>query len=231
MSGYGQFCPVAKAAEILDERWTLLVIRELLHGARRFNDIRRGVPRMSPSLLSRRLKDLTGAGVVDRVTSSGGVEYVLTPAGEELRPIVDGMGAWGIRWMPQLGDEDHDPHLLLWAMHSRIDLTQTPNHRVVVHFRFGDLKGKDRDWWMVIEPDGVDVCDIDPGFDVDLQLGCELSTLVRVWRGDIEWKEAVRADHLSLEGASRLVRAFPGWLELSPFASVERPKLEGNLSA
>ncbi len=223
MKGYGQFCPVAKAAELLDERWTLLVIRELLCGSRRFNDIRRGVPRMSPTLLSRRLKELVRAGVVDRVEVPGGVEYVLTPPGEELRPIVEGVGAWAIRWMPELGDEDHDPHLLLWDMHRRIDLEAVPEQRVVVQFSFGDLSGKNRDWWLVIHDDEVDICDDDPGFPGTLHVRCDLPTLVRIWRGDQTWGEALRAGVLSVDGPSRMQRALPSWLQLSPFAGVTRP--------
>jgi DNA-binding HxlR family transcriptional regulator len=122
-SSYHQFCPVAKAMELLDERWTLLVIRELVMGSRRFNDLRRGLPRMSPTLLSTRLQQLVRAGVVVRRPDGSQVEYVLTQAGHELRPVVEALGAWGTRWIGHLGDEDLDPKLLLWDMHRSVDHT------------------------------------------------------------------------------------------------------------
>jgi len=116
MSGYGQFCPVAKAMELLDERWTMLVVRELLLGSRHFNDLRRGVPKMSPALLSKRLKSLTRAGVVEREEIDGRTTYSLTECGKELADVVEALGAWGVRWIGELGEEDLDPHLLMWDM-------------------------------------------------------------------------------------------------------------------
>src|SRR5215831_4307537 len=125
-ASYHQFCPVAKAMELLDERWTLLVIRELVSGSRRFNDLRRGLPRMSPTLLSKRLQQLVRAGILVRRTGGGDVEYVLTDAGRELQPVVEALGVWGIRWIGHLGDEDLDPKLLLWDMHRNIDYAAVP---------------------------------------------------------------------------------------------------------
>jgi DNA-binding HxlR family transcriptional regulator len=151
---YHQFCPVAKAMELLDERWTLLVVRELLLGSRRFNELRRGVPRMSPALLSKRLHELVVAGLVERRTDDGGAGYVLTPAGEELRPVVEALGAWGMRWMGRLGDHDLDPKLLLWDMHRNVDRSATPAGRTVVQFRFPDVVARARSWWLVISDDG-----------------------------------------------------------------------------
>ena len=120
-SSYRQFCPVAKAMELLDERWTMLVVRELVSGSQHFNELRRGVPRMSPTLLSRRLHQLSRAGIVERQNNGGDVRYVLTAAGRELRPVVEALGTWGIRWMGEIGDQDLDPKLLLWDMHRNID--------------------------------------------------------------------------------------------------------------
>src|SRR5689334_9877853 len=128
---YHQFCPVAKAMELLDERWTLLLVRELVSGSERFNDLRRGLPRMSPSLLSRRLSQLVRAGVVERRAEGGEVRYVPTRACVELRPVVEALGAWGIRWIGELGDADLDPHLLLWDMHRNIDHAAVPEGRTV----------------------------------------------------------------------------------------------------
>ena len=121
MGAYGQFCPVAKAMELLDERWTMLVIRELLEGSRTFNSLRRGVPRMSPALLSDRLRRLARAGVIERYEDGNRVSYAVTPAGRELRGVIEAIGRWGIRWIPELGDEDLDPHLLMWDIHRNID--------------------------------------------------------------------------------------------------------------
>ena len=220
--GYGQFCPVAKAMELLDERWTLLVVRELLSGSRHFADLQRGVPRMSPSLLSKRLRTLTRAGVVERHEERGRVAYVPTAAGEELRPVVEALGGWGVRWLPELGDEDLDPHLLLWDMHRSIDLAAVPGRRTVVRFTFGDVDGPERDWWLVIRPDEVDVCRDDPGYAVDVDVETDLGTLTRIWRGDRAWDDGLRAGHLRVRGTEPLRRALPGWLELSAFAGVPR---------
>ena len=209
--------------ELLDERWTLLVVRELLAGSRHFTELQRGVPRMSPSLLSRRLRTLTRAGVVERREDAGRVVYELTGAGEELRPVVEALGAWGIRWVPELGDEDLDPHLLLWDMHRNVDLDAVPEGRTVVQLTFAEVVPGDRDWWLVIQPDGVDICSDDPGFDVDVVVECELSTLTRIWRGDRSWDDALRAGTLRVDGPPELRRRLPEWLELSAFAAVPRP--------
>ncbi len=184
MPGYGQFCPVAKAMELLDERWTLLVVRELTLGSRHFNALRRGVPRMSPTLLSRRLNTLVRAGVVERWDDGSRVTYRLTPAGKELEPIVQALGQWGVRWISELGDDDLDPHLLMWDMHRNVDADAAPDSRTVVKFHFTDIPSGQREWWIVISETEVDVCDHDPGFDVRVTVESSLRTLTRVWRGD-----------------------------------------------
>ncbi|MDT4999993.1 MAG: hypothetical protein QOK12_2098, partial [Mycobacterium sp.] len=135
MSGYGQFCPVAKAMEVLDERWTLLVVRELLLGSRHFNELRRGVPKMSPALLSRRLKSLARVGVVDRTEVDGRTTYSLTPCGQELFDVVDALGSWGTRWIGELGEEDLDPHLLMWDIRRTIPIDEWPRARTTMAFR------------------------------------------------------------------------------------------------
>ena len=224
-ASYYQFCPVSKAMELLDERWTLLVLRELLVGSERFNDLRRGLPRMSPSLLSRRLQQLVRAGIVDRCEDGGEVRYLPTAAGQELRPIIEALGAWGTRWVGELGDEDLDPQLLLWDMHRNINHDATPAGRTVVQFRFPDLPGKVRDWWLVITPGEVDVCDADPGYPIAVTLTATLRHLTQVWRGDLSWPDALRAGAVHVLGPEELRRAVPGWFTLSPFASVARPRL------
>ena len=220
---YYQFCPVAKAMELLDERWTLLLIRELVTGSERFNDLRRGLPRMSPALLSKRLQRLVRAGVVERVDDGGDIRYVLTEAGTELRPVVEALGTWGTRWIGELGDEDLDPHLLLWDMHRNIDLEAVPAGRTVVEFRFPDVPAGASHWWLVITPDNADVCDFDPGYPVGLSVTAPLRSMTQLWRGDVTWAEALRSGSITVQGQQALRRALPRWLMLSAFASIPRP--------
>jgi DNA-binding HxlR family transcriptional regulator len=223
MSTYGQFCPVAKAMELLDERWTMLVIRELLEGSRHFNELRRGVPRMSPALLSTRLRTLVRAGVIERYEDGNRISYSLTPAGKELGPVVESIGQWGIRWIPKLGDEDLDPHLLMWDIHRNVDLNAVPLGRTVLQFTFRDVPATARDWWLVITADGVDLCDSDPGQPVAGTVETDLRTLTMVWRGDVGWPQALKSGGLELHGPARVRRAVPHWLKRSAFAPVPRP--------
>lgn len=218
---YHQFCPVAKAMELLDERWTLLVMRELVLGTERFNELRRGVPRMSPSLLSQRLQRLVRAGVIQRIEGEDGVRYVPTEAGRELRPVIEALGAWGTRWIPELGDDDLDPHLLLWDMHRNVALDATPQRRTVVAFQFDDVDVPR--WWIVIDDD-VDVCDEDPGYPVVATVSGQLRELIRVHRGDSDWRSALRSGALRIEGSERVRRDLPRWFRPSQFADVPRPQ-------
>jgi DNA-binding HxlR family transcriptional regulator len=222
-SHYGQFCPVAKAMELLDERWTLLVVRELMMGSRHFNALRRGVPRMSPALLSKRLQTLVRAGVVERWEDGNRVTYRLSPAGRELEPIVEALGRWGIRWVPELGDEDLDPHLLLWDMHRNVDMEAVPDGRTVIACVFPDVPPSARHWWLVITGDGVDVCDEDPGHPVRVTMEATLRTLTRIWRGDLSWEAALRSEALVLHGEPQARRALPRWFTLSTMAGTPRP--------
>ncbi len=224
VGAYHQFCPVAKAMELLDERWTLLVVRELLSGSRHFNDLRRGVPRMSPSLLSKRLSTLVRAGVVERDDDGHQVTYTLTPAGQELRAVVEALGVWGTRWVGELGDADLDPQLLLWDLHRNVDPELLPAERVVVAFRFDDVPASQRRWWMVLTPEDVDVCDTDPGYEVAVRLSTTLRPMVQVWQGDLSWPVALRSGAVVLEGPEPLRRAVPRWFPASRFAAVPRPE-------
>lgn len=219
-ASYHQFCPVAKAMELLDERWTLLVVRELLAGSEQFNALRRGLPRMSPTLLSKRLQQLTRAGIVQRRDDG---RYGLTPAGEELRPVVEALGGWGVRWIGEIGDADLDPKLLLWDMHRSVDPTAVPAGQTILQFRFPDAPPRTRDWWLVIQPDDVDVCDDDPGRPVSVTITADLRTMVQVWRGDLAWSAALGAGRLDVQGPEKLRRAVPSWFTLSAFAAVPRP--------
>jgi DNA-binding HxlR family transcriptional regulator len=222
-ASYHQFCPVSKAMELLDERWTMLVVRELVCGSEHFNELRRGLPRMSPTLLSRRLHQLVRAGVVDRQVEGNDVRYVLTQAGHELRPVVEALGAWGIRWIGELGDGDLDPKLLMWDMHRHIDKDAIPDGRTVVQFRFPDAPSDARDWWLVITRGEVDVCDVDPGHAVAVTVTASLRSMVNLWRGDLSWSNALRAGAVEVHGPEGLRRAVPGWFTLSGFAAVPRP--------
>ncbi len=209
--------------ELLDERWTLLIVRELVTGSERFNELRRGVPRMSPTLLSKRLSQLARAGVVERREDGGDVRYVLTPAGRELRPVVEALGVWGIRWIGEIGDEDLDPRLLLWDMHRNIDYAAVPPGQTVVQFRFPDVPAAARDWWLVISPDETDVCDDDPGYPVAVTVTGSLRRLTEIWRGDVGWAEChsgcacpggfvlSRARARALAGALSRAGCLPRW--------------------
>ena len=186
MSGYGQFCPVAKAMELLDERWTMLVIRELMLGSRHFSALQRGLPRMSPTLLSARLRTLARAGVVERHADGNRISYTLTPAGQELRPIVEALGPVGRAVDPELGDEDLDPHLLLWDIHRNVDRSAVPPGRTVLQFVFRDVPGAGAPLVAGDHGDEVDVCDADPGYPVTAAIETGLRTLTEIWLGNLE---------------------------------------------
>lgn len=226
MKGYGQFCPVAKAAEILNERWTLLVIRDLLGGSRRFNDLRRGVPLMSSSLLSQRLKSLERAGIVERCDRANGrgSEYHLTPAGEELHYIVMAFGEWGQRWVRSRVEElDLDAGLLMWDMRGLIDAGSFPNHLTTIQFEYPDTARTKRFWWLVVQDGEIELCLTDPGFPVDLFILTDLGTMTQVWMGDISLREAQSREIIELQGDKDLILNMPIWLARSKFASIERP--------
>ena len=220
MSTYGQFCPVAMASEVMTERWTPLVVRELLCGSTRFNDLRRGVPLMSPALLSKRLKTLERVGVVER----RGSEYHLTPAGLELRGVVEALGVWGQRWAR--GDvvaKHYDASLLMWDIHRNIDVSRIPADRVVVHFNLAGSSDKKSRFWLVLDPGSVDLCLTDPGHDIDVEVAGHISTMVDYWMGRADFMAAVKAGDLTVAGPRPLVRALPTWFTRSLFAPVPMP--------
>lgn len=223
MASYGQFCPVAKAMEVLDERWTLLVVRELLLGSTHFNELRRGVPKMSPALLSKRLRSLERVGIVERTADHGRVSYQLTPKGKELHGVVEQLGAWGVRWIGELGEEDLDPHLLFWDMKRTIPAEKWPRGRTVLGFELSGVPPKASRWWLVVDRGEVDLCDFDPGFDVAACVAAPLRTLTRIWRGDETWERAVRAGTVVVTGPSEVRSALPAMLGQSTLAAVPRP--------
>ena len=224
MPTYGQFCPVAKAMEVLDERWTLLVVRELLYGSTRFNELRRGVPRMSPALLSKRLRTLERAGVVRRDMEDGRASYTLTESGRELSGIVESLGAWGVRWVSELGQEDLDPHLLFWDMRRKIPLDAWPRDRTVVCFELTDVEKRVSRWSLVVDGSSVDLCDYDPGFEVTATVRAPLRSLIQVWRGDLSWERLFADEACEVIGPSTVRRALPRWLGQSEVAQIPRPE-------
>jgi len=221
MKGYGQFCPIAKASEVLGERWTHLVIRELGAGSDAFNDLRKGLPLMSPSLLSARLKSLAAAGVIKRTEKHGQVRYTLTEAGLELKPILLAMGAWGHRWArSKLGREDLDPSLLMWDIHRTMNAKYFGAGQTVLQFEFRDYAAKFKRWWLVVEDGDVDVCMKDPGHEIDLKLVTDVRTLTAVWMGDIGLGQAIRSKQIKLAGPPKLKRDISTWLGTNYFADV-----------
>jgi DNA-binding HxlR family transcriptional regulator len=218
---YGQFCPVAMAAEIVCSRWTALVVRELLCGTRRFNDLRRGVPLMSPTLLSKRLKELEEAGVITTTPTgqSGVVEYRLTEAGEDLRPVVMSLGIWGQRWVESsLSLKNLDPSLLMWDMRRSLDPTPLPPRRCTIHFVYPDVRAAQQSWWLVVDDRSVDLCATDPGFEVDLYVRSSLRSMTAVWMGMTTVQKEIAAGQIELEGDKAIAKSMQQWLGLSPFA-------------
>ena len=219
--GYKQFCPVALAAELLCRRWTIVLLRELIAGATRFNDLRRGVPRMSPTLLSQRLRELEEAKVLERRPSRserGTLEYHLTPAGLQLGPIVEAMGRWGQQWIESRAQlENLDAGLLMWDMRRNLDPTPLPAKRTVIQFVYRELPPARRSWWLVVEPRGeVDLCSADPGFELDLCVTTDLRTMTAIWMGRTTVRE--QQAQMALAGDRRVASCMQQWLGLSPFA-------------
>ncbi|WP_369725094.1 MULTISPECIES: winged helix-turn-helix transcriptional regulator [unclassified Bradyrhizobium] len=224
--GYGQFCPIALAAEILAERWMPLVIRELLCGSIRFNDLQRGVPRMSSALLAQRLRQLQFAGIVERRRGEArSFEYHLTPAGRELFPVVESMGIWAQRWLRHdlVDTANLDPDLLMWDIRRNVAARASPRDgRYVVEFQLSGVPISRRRYWLIFEHGIVDLCYRIPGFDVDLFVGASLHVLTQVWLGHISLNQAIREGQLRLDGSHDDVTAFHSWFALSMFAPAGR---------
>ena len=220
MIDYGQFCTVARGAEVLGEVWTPLVVRELLCGSRRFNDLRRGVPRMSATLLTQRLRKLEEMGVIERRRVKGVWEYHLTAAGEELRPIVVGLGHWGARWIgSRLKRDQLDAGFLMWDIRRFARMELFPEgKRVTIHFRFTDAPKGERQWWLVVEKRVADLCRDDPGHEVDVLVESTVRALTDVWTGDTEPSAEIAAGHLKVQGAGRNGQALWNWIGQSVFA-------------
>jgi DNA-binding HxlR family transcriptional regulator len=220
--GYGQFCPIAMAAEIICSRWTALVLRELLAGTTRFNDLRRGVPLMSPTLLSKRLKELAEAGVivVTPTSQQGVVEYKLTEAGEDLRDVVMSLGVWGQRWIESsLSLKKLDPALLMWDMRRTVVVSSFPDCRSTVKFTYPELTDSRKSWWLVIDGGVADLCIVDPGYEVDLYVHSSLRSMTAVWMGISTLNAEIESGNIRVTGDPTLSRSMLTWLGLSPFAT------------
>ena len=208
------------AAEIFCSRWTPLILRELLAGTSRFNDLRRGVPRMSPALLSKRLKELEKSGIVSVSRGKGGaVEYGLTPAGRDLKDVVVGLGQWGSRWVEsQLSLRNLDPTLLMWDMRRRLVPEPLPRRRCTIQFHYPELASTKQNYWLVVDGGEVDLCHNDPGFEVDLLVRAPLRTMTAVWMGVAKLRHEIDTGSVELDGDPALAGAMQQWLGLSPFA-------------
>ncbi|MDH5435701.1 MAG: helix-turn-helix transcriptional regulator [Gammaproteobacteria bacterium] len=235
MKLYGQFCPLAQATQLLCERWTLLIVRELIAGSTRFSELHKGVPLMSPTLLSARLKQLVKAGVIELNGNKGNHSYNLTIAGTELRPVVELLGAWGHRWVrSSLDSEDLDAGLLMWDMRRSIDPTVFPTQRVVVQFEYADAPKGAQDWWLISENGEIDLCLTDNGHEVDIVIQCSLKTMTEVWICEQGFNEAVKKGDIKVLGDSVLTSKLQGWLRSSPLSKLGTletlPKLDWGFS-
>lgn len=222
--GYGQYCPLALAAELLCERWTILVVSRLIDGCRRFNEIHKGVPKISATLLSQRLAQLEHAGLVERrpLAEGRGHEYVLTQAGAELEPLIMDLAVWGQRWARDMVTEDLDPAFLAWSMHTRLNTDAMPAGRTVIEFEFTGTPASLRRFWLVHADGMVDMCLKDPGYDVDLRVMSDLQTFVEAWRGIRSMRREIASGTIRLEGPSKHKRDFSNWLLLSALAPFPR---------
>jgi DNA-binding HxlR family transcriptional regulator len=226
--GYGQFCPVALASEVLGTRWTILVLRELICGSTRFNELRRGLPRMSPALLSKRLRELESKGLIVRRLDerTDNPVYHLTESGEDLRPVIMALGTWGQRWLEsQLSLKNLDPSLLMWDMRRNLNPAPLPARRVTVQFLYPEVEHGHRKWWLVVDRNAevaVDLCWLDPGHEVDLYVVTDLRTMTAVWMGIMSVAEALSSGKLRLLGSPELGARMQEWLGLSGFAGVKK---------
>lgn len=217
MYKYGQYCPIAKAVEILGDRWTLLIVRDLLTGTCHFNELERGLPGISRGLLAERLRRLERMELVEKVDLANGRQrtaYYLTEAGQELQTVVNSLLVWGARWAFEEPEEDDlDPVLLMWWMRSRVCVDQLPEHRVVIRFDFQGAKYET--FWLLLSKEDVSVCLTDPGFDLDVLVTADLSAFFQIWLGRLTFAEALQANLVEVDGVPALADALPNWFAYS----------------
>ncbi len=224
MKGYGQFCPVAKATELIGEKWTLLILRELLLGTTRFNGFQRAMSRMSPTLLAKRLRHLEECGIIIRKKLSGqkGYEYRLTAAGKELSPLIEVVAVWGMRWARgQLTHDELDVEFLMQELQRRLQTGHLPDGETVICLIFNELT-KHKTWWLLVDGDVVDLCTEDPGKDVDLYINSSVRTMIEVWEGDVDMRTALRNGSVKAHGLRHLIRTMPEWFGVCLYKDVRR---------
>jgi DNA-binding HxlR family transcriptional regulator len=233
MKSYGQFCPVAKAAELFCDRWTPLILRDLGLGTSRFARLQRGIPRASPTLLSRRLRQLEAEGIIERRRSGTGRSwtYHLTPSGEELVPVVRALGVWGQRWSRrELSDHEVDASLLLWAMQRGARSDAFGARRGVVKLTLSDQPIRKRHYWFISENGQTQLCIEDPGFEADLHVSTTLRDMIYVWRGDVPLTRAQSEGRLEVLGEGWARRVFPTWLARSSYAHIKSQRTDGSIT-
>jgi DNA-binding HxlR family transcriptional regulator len=227
MEGYGQFCPVAKALELVGSRWTPLVLRELLAGGRLFSDIQQGVPLMSRSLLAQRLKELESAGLLQATKKKigRGREYVLTDAGKAAQSVIEALADWGTRYaQANIGADDCDPYMMFRAVGRHGDLTVLPRRRFVIRFEFRNLPKSRRSlttWWLIWDHGALDACLNNPGFEIDLVVNAKIDILVRIWGGNIGLADAMTRGDIRIEGSAESTDVFVRLLDLRPAPCVK----------
>ncbi len=232
MKSYGQFCPVAKAAELFCERWTALILRDLVLGSTRFSELQRGVPLMSPTLLSRRLKQLEAEGIVERrpAKRGRGATYHLTPAGEEFAPLVEALGVWGQRWSRrELVEGEMDIGLLIWGLERSVDANAFGGTRAVVQVSFTDQPTGKTNWWFLNQDGACELCVSDPGFGIDLHLASTLADMIYIYRGDLPLSRAVASDRLEVTGTAAIRRRLVAWFNLGPLSRVASQRTDAAL--
>lgn len=223
MNKYGQYCPVAMATEILGDRWTLLIVRDLLSGVRHFNDLERGLPGISRTLLSDRLKRLEYAGVLEKYSHGRGrkTEYNLTEAGNDLYDVINSLTLWGARWaFDEPTEEQLDPVLLMWWMRGRIRREQLTRERVVIQYDFHHEKKET--FWLLLTQEDVSICLTHPGYETDVVVTADLSSFFQVWLGRISYAEAVQSGEVHIDAIPSLRREFPNWFAWSLAAPAVR---------
>jgi DNA-binding HxlR family transcriptional regulator len=217
---YGQFCPISKAVEILGDKWTLLIVRELLMGGRRYNELQRGLSQISPTVLSKRLDSLSRYGLVlkKKIPNQKGYEYFPTKSCSELLPIIKSLGDWGLRWaQSNLTEKDYDVELLMLYLQRSINPENLVGDETVIRFKFTDIK-EYPDWWMVVQDNKVDLCTNDPGKEVDVYFTTTVKTMVNVWMGWSTYRKAIAQDELKLVGQKALINNVSAWMEDSVYA-------------
>ena len=229
---YNQFCPIAKAAEILGEKWTILILREILIGAHRFNEIQRGLGDISPALLTSRLKSLEGQGMIVKrqIPGQRGYEYYPTEACENLMPVLLSLGEWGLCWARHMIlDEDFDVEFLMTYLERSIDPSKLPGKETVIRFHFTDLT-EQQDYWIVVQGERVEMCLKDPGRDVHVFFTCTLRAMHDVWMGDRTYKQAVTDGDMIIQGEPALTRNVRAWLKPSVFEEAKRVPIPGGVA-